>query len=175
MSKIRIIPTITALILTLAVLFGGLQIYRNYVLIRPLEGQLAQIPAVESAQIQSTSGGPEAVVQLRAVPDLQTAYRQISADIFAAFGGPVNIILRDNRSPSLVNAEEQLEPILLQGLAHGNYVSMIRQFRLEAAKLHIAARITMDTSHVFVQLSQGAHYLYDILTYAGNSAGVNGK
>lgn len=175
MSKIRIIPTIFALILTLAVLFGGLQIYRNYALIRPLEWQLRHIPSVESAQIQTTSSGPVALVQLGRVTDLQTAYKQIANDVYNTFGSPIGIVLKDRRSPALVAADEELGPILLQGLTQGAYVPMIQQFDRAAAKRHIVARVTMDARNVFVQMSQGSHYLYDILPYSGGALGVNGK
>lgn len=175
MSRIRVVPTISALILTFAVLFGGYQVYKNYELVKPLESQLLAIHAVQSAHVLTTGQNPEVVVKLGKVSDLQATYRSIYADVTATLGTPVGIELQDHRTPALSQLYETMGQILYQGIARGDYMTMTESMQSFAAKAHVTCRITMNGQDIFVQLSKGNAYLYDIVPYAGKLTGVNAQ
>ena len=175
MSRIRILPTISALILTLAVLFGGFQVYQTYAVVRPLEVQLARIAHVQSAVVTMQGTVPEIVVTLGPTKDLQTTYSQMESQIANAFGSSVTIYLKDRRTPFLRQAYESLEPILFQGASHGDYMGMIASFDKAAAALGARARVTMNAQDIFVQLDRGSAYLYDIVPYANKALEVSGQ
>ena len=173
LSRIRILPTITALILTFAFLFGGFQFYRTYALIRPLELSLQQVPYVQSATISTSGTSPRVDVSLGRVRDLQTTYDQIERRMTTVLGAPATVALTDQRTPQLTSVYESLAPILYQGMAHGDYQTMIADFT-KAARIHgVTARVTMNVSDVFVQLETAGGYLYDVIST--KAVGVSGQ
>ena len=165
MSRIRILPTLSALILTFAILFGGYQVYRNYDVVQPLEKQLLHIHAVEAAHIIMTGQTPTVYIRLGYVPDLQTTYLNIQNDVSANIDGPVNIELKDRRNALLLSVYQTVQPILSQGIALGYYLNMISQIQAACAKQHIESKVTMNTQDIFIQLRAGSAYLYDIVPY----------
>ncbi|KUO96834.1 hypothetical protein [Ferroacidibacillus organovorans] len=174
MSRIRIVPTVSALILTFALLFGGFQIYRTYDLVQPLKSQLTHIASVQSASIDLTGSAPVIVIKLGLVSDLQTTYDQLQSIVSSSIGTPYQIVLKDHRTATLYRDYETLQPILYQGLAHGMYTTMIANLQASAAKLHVQARITMNASDVFLQFQQGSSYLYAIVPYSTKFSGASG-
>lgn len=172
-SRIRILPTISALVLTFAILFGGFQVYKNYELVRPLEAQLRQIAAVESVHVQTTGQSPAVYLKLGSVPDLQTTYSTIASDVTATLGTPVAIYLQDHSTPYLRNLYEAMQPTLRQDIAQSDYTGMILDLDSMAKKASVACRITMNAQDIFVQLTKGHAYLYDIVPYATKSSGVS--
>lgn len=174
-SRIRILPTISALILTFAVLFGGFQVYKNYELVRPLVTELRHIPAVESVQVQTTGQSPAVYLKLGPVPDLQTSYATISSDVTTTLGTPVAIYLQDKSTPFLRNLYEGMQPTLREDIAKSDYTQMIASMQGMATRAGVSCRITMNAQDIFVQLTKGDAYLYDIVPYATKSAGVSGQ
>jgi len=172
MSRIRILPTVSALILTFAVLFGGYQVYKNYELIKPLQEQLSGIHQVLSARIVAGADVPTVVIQLGPVADLQQTYGAIENDVTNALGSPVAIVLKDRRTPKLAGLFEGMGLTGYQGIAQGDYLGMSRQMTALAHKAGASSRVTMNGQDIFVTLTQGSAYLYAIVPYAGKSVGV---
>jgi hypothetical protein len=172
MSRIRLLPTIGGLILTFIVLFGGYQIYRNFEVVQPLQVQLKQIHAVISARVVTVAQNPTVVVKLGEVSNLQTTYTQIQNVIVNNLGNLIPISIIDKRSAALKTAYEQMQPILFQGIAHGNYVSMISSFQKACQLHHIQCKLSMNNQYIFVQVTQQNSYLYDVVPYSIKSSGV---
>ncbi|MCY0870033.1 MAG: hypothetical protein OWT27_05525, partial [Firmicutes bacterium] len=82
MSRIRIFPAVSALILTFAILFGGFEVYRSYAVAQPLQTQLLRIPHVLSANVSMESSSA-VTVALGPVPDLQATYKAIERTVVA--------------------------------------------------------------------------------------------
>ncbi len=173
MSRIRLLPTISGLILTFILLFGGYQVYRNMEVVQPLQTELKQIHAVTSARVVTIAQNPTVIVNLGKISDLQSTYSQIQNVIANSMGGAVPIVISDKRSAALKDSYEAMQPILFQGIAHGNYVSMINEFEKACQARHIKCKVSMNSQDIFVQLVQKNAYLYDIVPYSIKSAGVN--
>ncbi len=172
MSRIRLLPAISGLILTFLLLFGGYQVYRNLEIVQPLQAQLMRIQSVNNAKIQSVAQNPTVVVSLNKVGDLQSTYTKIQAVILNNLGNAVPITITDTRNAALSNAYESMKPILYQGIAHGNYVNMIGSFKKACRANGISCKISMNGQYIFVQLMQHNAYLYDIVPYSSKSSGV---
>ncbi|MCI0184263.1 hypothetical protein MM817_02558 [Acidibacillus sp. S0AB] len=169
------LPALAALLLTLIVLFGGLQVYRTYDVIQPLEDHLSHIPEVHDVQVNETSQTPSVTVSLGPVQDLQTTYMQIQSDVASSLGGPINIILKDHPSKVLTNVFENIQPILNQGIAQGMYVSMIKELDASAKEQHVQCTVTMNSQDIFIQLTQNKNYLYSIVPYTNKALGGDGQ
>lgn len=164
MSRIRLVPMIFIMLVSLAVLFGGWQAYQRFNLINPLKTELQTIQGVQSVHVVGSNPGV-ITVQLGQVKDLQTTYDALSQTITETLGSSQPVKILDHRNSILIQDEESLSPIILEGLAKGNYVEMILQVQQTAAKLGVQARVTMDSHNVYVQLEKGAYYLYDVQAY----------
>ncbi len=172
MSRIRLLPTISGLILTFLLLFGGYQVYRNMEVVQPLQTQLMQIHSVTGAKVVTVAQNPTVVVSLGKISDLQTTYLMIQNVILNSMGSAVPIVINDKRSTALKNSYEAMQPIIFQGIAHGDYVSMINQFEKACQLRHIECKVSMNSQDIFVQLMQKNAYLYDIVPYSIKSSGV---
>ena len=169
MSRIRLVPVVFILIMTLSVLFGAFVAYRQFKLVGPLQNELQAIPGVQTAQVET--GNPSLVkIKLGPVPklanqDLQSTYVKIVGIISGVFSGTNNLDIVDNQDQELTSAYESFQPILLEGIAKGNFVEMIAAVEQKASQAGIQARVTMDVHNIYIQLSKGNHYLYDVFQY----------
>lgn len=156
--------------MTLSVLFGAFVAYRQFKLVGPLQNELQAIPGVQMAQVET--GNPSQVkiklgpVTKLANQDLQSTYVKIVGIISGVFNGTNNLDIVDNQDQELTSAYElDLRPILLEGVAKGNFVEMIAAVEQKASQAGIQARVTMDVHNIYIQLSKGNHYLYDVFQY----------
>lgn len=171
MSRIRLVPVIFILVITLAILFAGWQAYQRFNLVNPIKSDLRQVTGVQSVQVDT--GNPGTIrIQLGAVKDLQKTYKDISHVVSGSLGGSENVVILDHHNDALASALEDFQPILQQGLAKGNYTEMIASVEQKAAKQNINARITMDEHNVYVQLAEDNHYLYIVMINTVHQGGA---
>ena len=169
MSRVRLVPVIFIIIITLSVLFGAFVAYRHFKLVGPLQSQLDSIAGVKAAQID-TGNPSQVVIKLGPVDklqnqDLQTTYDAIQNKISGIFGSANNLKIQDNRDAALQTTYENLQPILAEGIRQGDYIQMIPDYEKAASQDGVHARVTMDLHNIYVQLWKGNHYLYDVVQY----------
>lgn len=176
MSRVRLIPIVLIVLITLGVLVAGYQTYRHLNFINPLQSRLQQNKAVTSVQV--VGGSPSVIrIGLKSVShldneDLQTTYHRLMTLIQSTTNSNVRLEFADQRNKTLSSDYEQMQPILYQGLRNGTYTQMISQIKLQAAKDGIQSSITMDQQNVYVELWDSSnHYLYDVITYQVSQGG----
>ncbi len=175
MPRIRVVPAMIALILTIAVLFGGLQVYRHYELTQPLQQQLRALPSVTSVSVNLSAAVPVVSVRLAPNADLENTFTRMESIVSNALGTQVTISLNDHRSPALRNDYSTIfRPIVFTGIAHGDFVSMFAAFKKAASANGLHGKITMNSRDLFIELTQGTSYLYDVVPFSIRSAGVTG-
>lgn len=162
MSRIRLVPMIFIVLISLGILFAGWQAYKRFNLVNPLKSELQAVTGVKTVDVNV--GNPSVIkIKLGPVDDLQTTYDSIENTVSGALGSSGSLRIVDNRDKTLQNVYEDLSPYLYQGIANGSYVEMIAQVEQKAQKAGIDAKITMDKTSVYVQMTHGDHYLYDVL------------
>ncbi|SFV01164.1 hypothetical protein [Alicyclobacillus macrosporangiidus] len=170
MLRIRLVPVIFIVILSLAILFGAWRVYQHLNVVGPLQENLQKVEGVQSVEVEA--GNPTVIhVQLGPVPDLQTAYTDLVHTVSGTISGPESLLIEDRRSPQLVSAYESLTPTLMEGVASGRYREMIANVADEAKRLGVQAKVTMDEHNIYIQLSSGDHYLYKVLPYTLHQGG----
>lgn len=172
MSKIRLLPAISALVITFALLFGGYQFYRNMEVFQPLQDHLSKVQYVLQAKVENANQSPSVAIKLGKVKDLQSTYEAIQNTITSTIGYALPVTIVDTRNLALENFYEDMQPILFQGIAQGDYVNMISLLEAQSRKQHINSKITMNSQDIFIQLSKQNAYLYDIVSYSQNGSGV---
>jgi len=167
-SRVRLVPIIFIVIISLAVLFGGWQAYQRFNFVSPLESSLNTITGVKNVNV--VAGSPNVItVQLGRVGDLQTTYTALSK----AVGTPGELKIKDSRNAQLTNDEEALAPIISTGKSKGDYTAMMTQIASKASSLHINVRATMDMNNIYLQITSGSYYLYDVFPYVIHQGGGN--
>lgn len=162
MSRIRLVPMIFIVLVSLGILFAGWQAYKRFNLVNPLKSELQAVTGVKTVDVNV--GNPSVIkVKLGPVDDLETTYISIVNTVSGALGNSPSLKIVDNRDKALVDTYENLFPYLYQGINNGTYVEMISQFEQRASKAGVQAKVTMDAHSVYVQMTHGDHYLYDVL------------
>ncbi|MCL6515515.1 hypothetical protein [Alicyclobacillus sp.] len=170
MLRIRLVPVIFIVIISLAILFGGWRAYQHLNVVGPLQENLQKVAGVEAVEVEA--GNPTVIrVQLGPVDDLQTAYDHLVETVSGTFAGTDRLLIEDRRDAQLVSAYEAITPILMEGLASGRYREMISGVADEAKHLGVGARVTMDEHNVYIQLQHGDRYLYKVLPYTLRQGG----
>jgi len=177
MSRVRLVPIVVILVITLGILFGGWQAYRQFQLVQPLQTNIGKIHGVQTVQFQP---GNSAVIDVHLGPfnklvngDLQQTYVAITKQITGSLGTSESIAIYDHSNTKLTTAFESYEPALHEGLVKGNYTEMIATLTAKAKASGINAIITMDDARVYVQLSDGPYYLYYIRPLPSLQGGVS--
>ena len=173
---LRLPVVLTALVLSLAALFGLQQVYAQQSLAGPLVTNLEKVPGVKGApRITRTAAGLDIQVQLGLVPNLETTYGQLNRVVAANAGGrTVSLQIQDARSPQLLGDYSTLTFVLDQARATGAFDWMSTQFQHDAQGMHLQrATLSVTGTQIFVTLVQGKNYLYAVmpLLLSGGSGG----
>lgn len=172
MSRIRMVPILAIVCVTLSLLFGGWELYRNFGLVRPLEEQLMATGTVE--HVESVVNGQQRVIKvdMKQVPDLQAAYLQVETIVKDRLGSYVTIDLVDKRQDELRNTYRDLQPALYAGIAQGEFPAMIQKMNDQAKQEQIESKISMNDQYIFVELKKADHYLYEVVPYQSRQSFV---
>lgn len=177
MSRVRLVPIVVILLITLGILFGGWQAYRQFQLVQPLQTKIGKIQGVETVEFEP---GNSSVIQVHlggfntlVNGDLQQTYKAILKQIVGTLGTGESITIFDHSNAKLTNAFENYQPALQEGLVKGNYQEMISSLTAKANASGIHAVITMDDTHVYVQLADGPYYLYYIRSLPSVQGGAS--
>ncbi|MBF8377436.1 hypothetical protein IW967_06050 [Alicyclobacillus mali] len=177
MSRIRIVPIFVTALLMLALLIGGWQAYQHYNLLNPLKQSLQSVAGVEKVDI--TTGSPDVVViqlgpfQTLKDGDLQMTYDAISDEIEHKLGTNVSVRIGDAHEGPLTQLfEGAFELYIQQGIAKEDYTQMASDVARLAKSNHVAYRLTMDNSFIYLQLQKGPYYLYRVIPYASRAGGA---
>ncbi|MCL6444249.1 MAG: hypothetical protein K6T83_12480 [Alicyclobacillus sp.] len=165
MSRVRLVPVVFIVILSLAVLFTGWRVYMHFNLISPLQTQVSSIQGVKSVQVVS-GNPPQISVTLGQVKDLQTTYQAIEQTVTQTLGTKVVIVLANGHNPKLMPAFESIEPLINQGIESGEYPRMIAEVERQARAAGLTARVTMDKHNIYVQLAKGTQQFYDVWPFS---------
>jgi hypothetical protein len=162
---VRIPVVLMAMAGALLLLFGAQFLYNRQAVEQPLVSLSHAVPSVEHVAVANTPSGLAVDVKLALVPNLRETYlnleNQVSADLV---GQHFQINLIDARTPELLNDFYQMNGILEQGLATGQFVAMQSQVQAMGAKdglSHVSAIV--DEHYVYVELVKGKNYLYELL------------
>ncbi len=165
---LRLPVVLGALLLVLAALFGLQAVYAQQTMAAPLTARLEGVSGVQGTpKLEEIATGLVVDVQLGLVPDLETTYGQLESALLATpQGKAISLKVEDHRSPQLVADLRQLDFVLAQGRATGQYVVMQQQFNQESRAMGLeraTVSVSPSNSRLFVTLVQGKNYLYAIM------------
>ncbi len=171
---VRIPVVLMAMAGALLLLFGAQFIYNRQAVEQPVVAIAHNVPAVEHVSLQNTPSGVQVDVRLGPVPNLRETYLALENQVSSALGSQhFQIDLTDTRTPTLVNDFYQMNAVLEQGIATGQFVTMEQQVQAMGARDGLSQSSAIVADHyVYVELVKGKNYLYELLPRQAITAGV---
>ncbi|NLV20547.1 MAG: hypothetical protein GXY49_00930 [Syntrophomonadaceae bacterium] len=163
-NEIKIALILLALLLTLGVLLGGQKLYHANMVEKPIIKELHALSYVESAAISKTDGIYQIKVHIRQPGNLKNEYQEIDKIIAAKIKKrPYEIKIGDRRDAFLQNQLQKMELSLYEALAQNSYLDLEQRFADTAARDHFIYRLQIDQQRLYVQISRGDKFLYEII------------
>lgn len=152
-------------VLTLAVLSLVFYSYESLGVKKPLEKALLMDPDVGAVDIVEEKDSRVIEVVLTKVADLSSTYTRIETITRERMGeGAYRLQVKDQRDPSLQEIYHSIHYYLEEASARANFGSMNEACSRVIGQSDVSDyKITVDPQHIYVQLEQGEHYLYEVL------------
>lgn len=164
-KNIRWPVVVMVLVATVAGLGVGQVLYRLQTVDRPLKAFLVGVPEVKSFNVQRDAEGTTIEVKLGPVSDLRTTYSTIVKGLEKVSKSPTKVVVTDNRDSALDQAYYRMHFSIQESLQRGTFTAAEDAVSREAAAAQLkTARLYVDNDRVYLQLSDGDHYLYEVLS-----------
>ncbi|MEW4370259.1 hypothetical protein [Paenibacillus kandeliae] len=173
--KLRALPVIITVVVSIALLFGGWFTYRQLTLHNPLMNIVNSYPGVNSAQVSINQKEVALKLDLKPETDLgslvQTLNKQ-SADIIGARTLKLEVI--DHSDDTLNQIWENAMFPISQAMANRQYTDIPKTLqRIASSNNGITAKAEMDDRNVYVSLSNGKASKFLILPLGAQATGGN--
>ncbi len=160
-SEFKIITAVISLIVTLAILLGGYNLYNKYLVENPLSVQLTTLPTVKRAKVTNVDKEYLIKLQLEQVDNIQDSYTQIESTIKSKIkNDKYKIEIQDTGSKELSHFYNELQPVLYQGLSGQQYLWLDEEIKERSNGKGIESQLYVDEKRVYLQLEDADSYLY---------------
>ena len=162
MVKQRILLISLVGFLIFGLLLGGKFVYQKKFQDVSILQQSQQIPGVVSAKVVTIKG----VKELDVATNKMTNLRQASLSLQKL---DVNLPIRflDQNNEALKNVSGQMQFVIQEGLAQGDFTGMEQKVRIQAEKAGIQLDLEIDNDAIYVILTQGNAQLIDVIERNG--------
>ncbi|WP_046215050.1 hypothetical protein [Paenibacillus wulumuqiensis] len=173
--KLRALPVMITVVVSIAVLFGGWFTYRQLTLHNPLMKIVQSYPGVNSAQVTINQKEVALKLDLKPEADLGALVQQIhkqSTDILGTRTLKLEVV--DHSDDKLNQIWENAMFPVSQAMANREYTEIPKTLE-EIAKLNngVQAKAEMDDLNVYVSLSNGKASKFLILPRSTQATGGN--
>ncbi len=148
-----------AFLATMGILFGGQALNAKFRVADPLKKDVLAIHGVKHFQFSEEKNQVKVELQLTKVANLQQVLEQVSQKVQQYHGLPVTQYrIADQPNVRLQTALYQLSFYLEEAETSGHYIQLKNQLDHMGSK--IKARVFLSPKFTYIQLEDGAHYLY---------------
>lgn len=169
--KIRLVPVILSLIITLLVLFGGWWVYESVHIKQPIGALLDKAAHVTDYSIEVRPNHITVEVQVDAAFTLKGHYIDLLEQIKEATRHQnVTLTLKDEPDEVLLARWNELYFTLAEGIHTRNYRTMLDRLEEVAQEETVRLQVAMDREHlyVFLQESESGASLFQALPLEGS-------
>ena len=174
-NELKIGLVLLALLIVLGALVGGQKLYNTNLIEKPVLEELRALSYVETAKINTADNVYQIKVHIRQPGNLKNEYNEIDKIIADNIKGhQYEIELVDKRDENLQNELQSMELSIYEAIAQNNYLDLEQRFAEKAERDHFDYLLQIDEQKLYVQISQGDKYLYEIIDRidTNSSAGV---
>jgi hypothetical protein len=154
---------------TLGFLKGVQAIYMRSVVRTPLIRAIENVPGIKAA---SMVGNDAVRLVLRPQANLMSSYQAVVSDAESSLGqAPLTVTIAEHSNSIMTSVANQVQFIVAQGIATGQYVTMEHSIVGLASKSGLNAVVQINSTHVYVTLTSdhGKFYWYHVVPIASNS------
>lgn len=142
-------------------------LWQHYALAKPLTQAIQEIDGVETVTLEpldKNQSSQEIQITLNPVANLQATYQTISNKVTSIVGDKkVKIVLHDHRTPELEQLYYSIHYFIYEGIYTGKFSSMSDMIEKKAAASKIKALVYMDTNYIYLQLTNTAGNLVQVI------------
>lgn len=170
-NGIKVQVVLLALVVGLAAFWGGQWLYNRFNYERPLAGALGENKDVIAYSINDQGPALEIEVKLRQVDNLQQSYSALYQSVQNIVGSrDFKIIIKDERDKTLESLYYHARLAAYEALERGNFLEMADYITRQSAGEGARARLTVDEDRLYIQISHGDSYLYEVLPRTGGDS-----
>lgn len=172
--KIRIIPILVTLVLSVSLLFGGWYAYRQYAVDQPLNKIITGHNGVNDAKFTVDRSEVNVELDLQAGANVADIVKQIETQGKSIIANrTLNINFKDHSSAKLDQLWGQTLFTVAQAMENKQYTEIVSAMKnIEQANENVTATAVIDDTNVYVTLSDGNHSKYVILPRIPQKMGV---
>ena len=167
-----------ALMLTLAILFGGQLLWNKYGIVDPINNAVQHIEGIESVKVvplkeQKANESIKIYVQLAQVANLQKLYDEMEGALKQVYRPQrYEIVIQDNRTPELEAFYHSIHYSVEEAIFTGNFTVMAGSIESKAGSAGVKVQTYVDSKNVYLQMSKGTNAMYVVVTRDGTRPGV---
>ena len=163
-KEMRITIVLVAIIVVLALLFGGQMVYKRYNIEQPLFKVYSKTKAVQDADIINRNGRVKIVLSLGPTTNFQKTYLELMEKTTGILGErSFELKIKDNRNQDLESLLVDAEPVIYEAVSKGSYTWMKQEVLKAAEKVGAEARVFVDGDRIYLSFAKGRHYLYEVI------------
>jgi len=164
---------------TLALLFGGRELAVKFRAEDPTRREIEGIKEVRDFSVKQNHNGLTVELKLDKVANLESILNLIKQKVESNYRQPVRQFkISGQPNPKLRQIHYELSFYMEEALVSGHYIQLKRALDSYQS---VTARVYLGTEFVYLQLEDGAHYLYEaiprraqIVTAGNNRGGDSG-
>ena len=162
-NELKVAIFLLALLLSFGLLLGGQKLYNSNLLEKPVINDLLKLNYVEKVTITKEAGVYQDAVQIKQAGNIKTEYKEIDSRIKTKIRGKqYKLELLDTRTQTLENELQKMELGIYEAIAKNNYLSLDQRFAVLAAQDHFDYRLQIDEKRLYLQITSGDQFLYQI-------------
>lgn len=172
--KLRAVPIVVAAVLAALLLFGGWFIYRQVTMQSPLEKIVSQYPGVTSAQIDIKPDQVVLNLDLKPQADIAGLVNVVKQKGQPIIGSrTVKLEIADHSNPALNQWWSEAMFPVAEAMENKKYTQITSTVELmKKKKSGIEADTDMDSSNVYIRLSEGKATKFIVLPRQSQQMGV---
>ncbi|WP_040951143.1 hypothetical protein [Gorillibacterium massiliense] len=170
--KLKVLPTVIALLASCVILFGGWFMYRSYAMESPLANQINKVQGVESVHSDFSSDKVTVDLALKNDASIRDIYDLIAKSKVVS-GRQVELNVSSDSSPELEKWWSSALFDIAQAMETHQYSAIPTQLQEKAKSLSgLTAESEMDDQNVYIRLVDGSNSKYIILPRVPAGMGV---
>lgn len=172
--KLRIIPILATIVLSVCILFGGWYAYRIYAVNQPFNKIITQHEGVKDATFTVDRSDVNVQLDLQTGANLADIVKQIEQQGKDIIGNrKLNIDIKNHSSKSLDQLWEKTLFTVAQAMENKQYTEITAAMKqLEQGNQNVKADAQIDESNIYISLIEGQHSKFVILPRIPQKIGV---
>ncbi|MBP1907243.1 hypothetical protein J2Z32_003918 [Paenibacillus turicensis] len=172
--KLRIIPILATIVLSVCILFGGWYAYRIYAVNQPFNKIITQHEGVKDATFTVDRSDVNVQLDLQSGANLADIVKQIEQQGKDIIGNrKLNIDIKNHSSKSLDQLWEKTLFTVAQAMENKQYTEITAAMKqLEKGNQNVKADAQIDDTNIYISLIEGQHSKFVILPRIPQKIGV---